>query len=107
MDVFVVVMVCVITGITGGIIHHAVYVYNLMDQTVVEQTVQYPVNRYPVTQAVQFVLNSRLRQRHIGVVNEFQYRAPGSGIPSCLHRDFQDNKSKKFNRLAFQVTCFL
>lgn len=65
MNVFVIMVVFVVARRTCCIIHHAVYIDNFVDQAIIQQTVQYPVNRYPITQTVQFVLNSRLRQRHV------------------------------------------
>ena len=64
MDVLVIVLVFVIAGIARGIIDHTVYIDDLMDQSVIQQTVQNAVNGYPVTQTVQLVLNSRLGQRN-------------------------------------------
>ena len=92
------------TRITGSIIYHAIYVHNPVNFTIIDQSVEYTINCNPITPTVQLMLNCRLRQSHIRLLNQIQNSRSGNCISCCFHgtklRKRNEKSGKEFRNLS-------
>jgi len=74
-----------LTGCTGSIIYHSVYIYDFVDQSFFNQSVKYTVNRHTIAKTIQRNLNAWLRKCNRRFIDEGQDSFSCLGVSGNFH----------------------